>query len=458
MPPADEQGPWSIVAIGRPRLPGTVAWIEEVWIMGTTRRHFITRGSQLAAGAALGSTSLSFSPTRLLAQDKTTIDFPYLWTGPEGEAMQAIVDAFNASQTEVEVKGVSNPDQQRQLAAMASSNGFDISDGFDNQIGTWASNGVIQPLDEFISGASYDTSDFIPSVLEKMSYDGQTYALPVAVHTTLLLHNTALLEEAGIEAPKTTAELAAAIEALTKVDGDGNITQLGMNQPDFISFAYSFGGGWIDADNQPTANHEGNIAALQFWVDNVLTRYGVDKVLRFQSGFGEYASPQNPFYTGQVAMVTDGEWQARFIQQYAPDLQWAAGYIPVPEDKPELEGTSSIASSIFFIPSNSSDPEAAWTFMEYVMSPEPMRDFTVALANLPTRQSLLADPAYEEIPGMHYWLESLKSENLKAMPNVPWGQEYGTEITSAIDAVVNLNKTPEDALNELQEKALDLAG
>jgi len=425
--------------------------------MSTTRRQFVSRGTQLAAGAAIGSAWVAPAPAILKAQDKTTIDFPYLWTGPEGEAMQTIVDTFNSSQAEVEVKGVSNPDQQRQLAAMASNNGFDISDGFDTTIGTWATNDVIQPLDDLISAAAYDTSDFIPSVLEKMKFDGQIYMLPIAVHTTLLLHNTTLLQEAGIEAPKTTADLATAIATLTKVDGDGTIQQLGMNQPDFVSFAYSFGGQWIDADNQPTANHEGNIAALQFWVDNVLNKYGVDNVRRFESGFGEYASPQNPFYTGKVAMVTDGEWQSRFIQQYAPDLKWAAGMIPVPADRPELEGTAAIASSTFFIPSNSSDPEAAWKFMEYVMAPEPMREFTVALANLPTRQSLLGDPAYEQIPGMNYWLESLKSENLKAMPSVSWGQEYDAEITSTLDEVMNLRKAPADALNELQEKAQGLA-
>lgn len=425
--------------------------------MSTTRRQFVSRGTQLAAGAAIGSAWVAPAPAILKAQDKTIIDFPYLWTGPEGEAMQTIVDTFNSSQAEVEVKGVSNPDQQRQLAAMASNNGFDISDGFDTTIGTWATNDVIQPLDDLISAAGYDTSDFIPSVLEKMKFDGQIYMLPIAVHTTLLLHNTTLLQEAGIEAPKTTADLATAIATLTKVDGDGTIQQLGMNQPDFVSFAYSFGGQWIDADNQPTANHEGNIAALQFWVDNVLNKYGVDNVRRFESGFGEYASPQNPFYTGKVAMVTDGEWQSRFIQQYAPDLKWAAGMIPVPADRPELEGTAAIASSTFFIPSNSSDPEAAWKFMEYVMAPEPMREFAVALANLPTRQSLLGNPAYEQIPGMNYWLESLKSENLKAMPSVSWGQEYDAEITSTLDEVMNLRKAPADALNELQEKAQGLA-
>lgn len=424
--------------------------------MCATRRAFIVRGSQVAAGGVVASGFLQFTPHGILAQDVTTIEFPYLWTGPEGEAMQSIVDEFNSSQSEIEVNAVSNPDVQRQLAAMASSNGFDVSDSWDYTIGTWASNGAIMPLDDLISQASYDTSDFVPLVLEQMEFDGQTYALPIAVHTVLLLHNRALLEEAGIDPPQTTSDLAVAIEALTRVDGDGNIQQLGMNQPDFISFAYSFGGQWIDEDYQPTANHEGNIAALQFWVDYVLNKYGVDNVRRFQSGFGEYASPQNPFYTGQVAMITDGEWQARFIQQYAPDLQWAADYIPVPEEFPELAGTSAISSSTFFIPSNSSDPEAAWQFIEYVMSPDSMKAFTIALANLPTRQSLLDDPAYEEIPGMQYWLESLTSDNLKSMPNLPWRQEYEAEITTAVDEVMNLNKSPEEALNDLQETAEQL--
>src|SRR5690606_6056847 len=172
----------------------------------------------------------------------------------------------------------------------------------------------------------------------------------------------------------------------------------------------------------------------------------------------EYASPQNPFYTGKVAMVADGEWQARFIQQYAPDLAWGATYMPIPADKPELERTAALSASMFFIPSNCSDPEAAWTFMEHLISPEPMRDFTLALANLPARSSLLEDEAYAEIPGMNYWLESLTSENLKFMPATSWGQEYSTEITSTMEQIINLNKEPQEALDELQEKALGIAG
>ena len=420
--------------------------------MSISRRRFVV-------GSAAGIPALTFGlkGSGAAAQDKVTLDFPYLWTGPEGEALQKIVDDFNASQDQIEVKGVSNPDMQRMLAQMSARNGFDISDAFDSNIGSWASANAIMPLDDMISSANYDTSDFVPSVMERMKYDDQTYAMPIAVHTIMLMYNETLLEEAGVAPPKTTEELKTAIETLTKVDGDGKITQLGMNTPDFISFAYSFGGQWIDENLQPTANHEGNVEAFTFWVDNVLKKYGVDEIKRFQSGFGEYASPQNPFYTGKVAMVPDGEWQARFIQQYAPDLKWSADYMPVPEGKPELEKTAALSASMFFIPANCSDPEETWTFMEYLVSEDPMRDFTIALANLPTRTSLLEDPAYAEIPGLNYWLESLKSENLKFMPATAWGSEYNTEITSTVEDIVNLKKEPKEALDALQEKALKLA-
>lgn len=418
--------------------------------MKLNRRSFA--GGALAGGAvaALGLNSSS-------AQDSVTLDFPYLWTGPEGEALQAIVDSFNESQDAIEVRGVSNPDMQRMIAQMASNDGFDISDAFDNNIGPWASTGAIMALDDLISNADYDTSDFIPSTLDRMVFNDQIYAMPIAVHTSLLLKNDALFEADGVAYPTTTEELADVITALTKVDGDGRITQLGMNQPDFLSFAFSFGGRWLDDDLQPTANHEGNIAALQFWVDNVLEPYGVDEIKRFQSGFGEYASPQNPFYTGKVAMVLDGEWQARFIQLYAEDLQWSADFVPNPASMPELAGTAFLSASMFFIPTNSGYPEEAFTFMEYLLSPEPMRDFTIALANLPTRTSLLEDPAYAEIPGMSYWLESLTSENLMFNPSTSWEEQYRTEITSTIEEITNLRKSPEDALNDLQEKALELA-
>ncbi len=423
--------------------------------MRATRRQILKTGGGSVVGLSLAGWGGAHVGTALAA-DAKQVDFPYLWGGPEGDAMQAIVDAFNASQSDYAVKGYSNPDAQRQLAQMTSNKGFDVSDNFDSNIGTWASKGALEPLDTYISGNSYDTADFVPNVMDKMSYDGKVYSLPIAVHTLQLMVNEDLLTAAGVKIPTTHTELAAAIDKLTVVDGK-TIKQLGMGTPDFIAFAYTFGGGWIDDSGKPTANDPGNIAAVQFWVDNVLSKYGADNVKRFESGFGEYASAQAPFYTGQVAMSMDGEWQARFIQQYAPDLKWSAGPLPIADDKPELAGTTSLAASTFFIPANAQEKDGAWAFIKYLFDAPQMRNFTVALANLPSRTSLLGDKAYADIPGMSYWLDSLKSDNLRSMPNVTWGQEYATEITAAIDSVINSGTAPADAMDELQSKAEKLA-
>src|SRR5690554_449358 len=138
------------------------------------------------------------------ADGKTEITFSYLWGGAEAEALEEIIADFNDSQDEIVVKGVSSPDQQKQLTSMSSSNGsFDISDNFGNNVGAWASKGVLAPLDEAIAAEGIDIDDFIPSAMEQMVYDGTTYALPIAIHSFQLLYNKTLLDEAGITPPTT---------------------------------------------------------------------------------------------------------------------------------------------------------------------------------------------------------------------------------------------------------------
>jgi multiple sugar transport system substrate-binding protein len=383
-----------------------------------------------------------------------TIDFPYLWGGPEGEALEGIITKFNASQSAIVVKGASSPDFQKQLTDMSAPEGFDISDNFGSTVGSWASTGILEPLDEFIAADSYDLTEFVPAALQDNQFEGKTYALPIAVHTQLLLYNKKLFTEAGIAAPPTTmSELQDAIVKLTKVDASGDITQLGMRAPDYINLAYVFGGDWFDADGNATPDDAANLAAMHFWVDNVVTKYGTDKVQKFESGYGEYATAQNPFYTGQVAMIIDGEWQPTFIKQYAPDLDWGVVPVPYPDGKQDLAGAGQLTSSMFFIPKNAAHKQEAWTFLKYLVSPEAMTEFSRALANLPARTSLLSDPAYADIPQFSAWLDSLKSPKLKTIASLPVTAEYTRDLADAFGLVNTLKQTPEEAMAAVKAKA-----
>jgi len=407
-----------------------------------------------SAASPAGSAAASAQASASAPAEKVTINFPYLWGGPEGQALEKVITAFNTSQDHITVKGVSSPDFQKQLASMSGSNGFDISDNFGSTVGSWASKGILEPLDDYMKADNFDTADFVPTALHSNHYQGKTYALPIAVHTLLLMYNKKMFSDAGIAAPPTTmSDLQADIAKLTKADSSGKITQLGMRSPDYITLAYAFGGKWYDDQGNPTPDDPGNLAALHFWVDNVVKKYGADPIKKFESGYGEYASAQNPFYTGKVAMTLDGEWQPVFIQHYAPTLDWGVVAIPYPANQATLAGATQLTSSMFFIPKNAPHKQEAWTFLKYLTGKDAMTQFSHALGNLPARTSLLGDPTYNDIPQFNTWLDSLKSPNLRIFASLPSTAAYQKDLGDEFQLIANLQDTPEAGMAKVKAKA-----
>jgi len=351
------------------------------------------------------------------------------------------------------VVGVSSPDFQKQLASMSSSHGsFDISDNFGNGVGAWASKGILTPLDSYIQADKLDTGDFVPAALNQMKYNGHIYSLPIAVHDFQLLYNKTEFAAAGITNPPATMdELATDIAKLTKVDKNGNITQLGLGNPDtgttLTTLGYAFGGTWDGADGTtPSPDNPANIAAVQFYKQNITDKYGAAKVAKFTAGWGQYMSAQDPFYTGKVAMVIDGEWQPVSIPKTAPNLQWGVANIPVPADQPNLAGTTQLTASTLFIPANAAHKQAAFEFMKYLTGPVGMAEFTKALGNLPARTSLLDSDTYASIPQFSTWLQNLKSPNVHALASQPYSQQYATDLANAFKSVLDGSKSPQAAM------------
>lgn len=420
-----------------------------------SRRRFVglSVASSAGAGVLAGCSSKSGK-----SGGKTTIKFSYLWTGEEAKALEAVIAKFNRSQSDIVVKGVSNPDTQAQLASMTGSKGaFDISDNFGSATGDWASKGIIKSLDDYIKRDKFDLSDFAPAAMETVRYQNAVYQLPIAVNNSALLYNKTLFDKAGIsDPPKTTSEWASAIAETTKSDSKG-LTQLGLCGTsgagiDYQTMGVCFGGKWY-SNGKPSPSDPGNIAGAQFYVDNVLKKYGVKQINKFASGFGDYQSPQNPFYQGKLAMVIDGEWQPAFIKNFAPDLEWGVVPVPYPDGHPELASTNLVGPGTFFIPSNSQHPDEAWEFLKYLVSPDAMRSFTVALSNLPSRTSLLHDKAYADIPNFDVFLGLLASKNATSMGSNPDYTQYAADLTTAADQITRLAKTPQQAYAAVATKA-----
>ena len=336
----------------------------------------------------------------------TTITFSYLWGGKEAESLEKVIASYNASQTAVKVVGVSSPDSQKQLTSMSSSKGsFDISDNFGDTVGAWASKGIIAPLDDYLASEKVDTADFVPAAIKQMQYEGKTYALPIAVHSLQLVYNKKLLAEAGVQPPKTMDELAAAAQKLTKVNAAGTVTQLGLGSPDDLAtltaLGFAFGGAWDDG-KAPTPTQQGNVAALSWYQDKVVKKVGAAKLAAFVGGQGQYLSAQDPFFSGKVAMRLDGEWTS-VSSSVTPNLDWGVTAIPTAGDGPA--NSTLVSCSMLFIPSNSPHKDQAARFLAYLVSDEPMTQFSLGLGNLPARTALLGSSAYAKLKNFDVWAD-----------------------------------------------------
>jgi multiple sugar transport system substrate-binding protein len=419
----------------------------------STRRRWRTALTVVAGAAAVAVALSGCATSSTSSSGRTTITFSYLWTGKEGTALQKIVKDYNSSQSKITVKAVQTS-ATKQLASMSSTNGsFDVSDSFGTNVGSWASKGIIEPLTSY----DFDTSDFIPSVLKQDEYKGKLYAAPIAVQEYKLLYNKKIFAADGITTPPTTmSEFAADIVKTTKVSSGGTITQLGLGTSSsynlLSTLAYVFGGKW-DTNGKPSPTNPDNIKALNWYKTNVLDKFGASNIAKFESGYGEYMTAQDPFYTGKIAMTIDGEWQSANIPKTAPNLDW--GVADIPAVNSSLTNATQTYSSMFFIPSNSKHKEQAADFLKYLTGKKAMRSFTLALGNLPARTSLLSDSAYDKLPGFNVWLQGLKSKNAKAFAPTTYTTQYQTDLTSAFSSFVLGNETAEQAMASVKAKAAD---
>lgn len=391
--------------------------------------------------------------------DKVVVNFWYGWTGPEGAAMEEMIKEFNKSQDKIEVKGLSQSDYQKQLTAITGGNPPDIASQFGNNVVPWGAKGAMTPLDNYIKKSNMDMNDFVPAALDTVQYNNKTFAIPIAMHVSMLFYNKDILSKAGFDGPpKTIAEMKKVIDKVSVVKDGGRLERLGLwPGVDSYTFTYTFGGDFWDPNKKEvTPDNPGVVKSIQLAKD-IWSKFGSDNLDRFASGLGKYMSAQNPFFIGKYAMTIDGEWLPTFIKQYAPNLNYGIAPIPYDEKQPQFTNAGNINTSVFYLPKGAKHPDQAWEFLKWFAKKENMVKFTAKLGNLPTLKSSLDDPAFANVPGFKEFLDYAKGENMHSFPALPFMNEYTAEITKQYDAILRGKISIEDATKKIKETVQPLA-
>jgi ABC-type sugar transport system permease subunit/ABC-type glycerol-3-phosphate transport system substrate-binding protein len=390
-------------------------------------------------------------------QGRTVVTYWDKWTDFEKAAMQAVVDDFNASQQEIYVDFLSiSGISQKTLIAIAGGNPPDIAGVWANDVIDFADKNALIPLDEMARGTLVDRERYLPIYWDMGVYRGKLYGVPSTPGVTGLHWNKALFRAAGLDPerpPRTLAELDAYADKLT-IARDGKIEQIGFlhSEPPWWPFfwVHFFHGELWDGRANVTLDEPRNVRAFE-WIQSYARRYGVGPLQNLSAGFGNFASAQNPFMSGKLAMVFQGVWLANYIEQYAPELEWSAA--PMPVLNAGEDPVVFVDTDMLLIPRGAPHPEAAFRFIEFVASQASTEKLNLGQRkNSPLREVSAHFYATHEHPHIVMFQELAESKNARGMPKMSIWREYRSEVADAFQRVWLLESTPREALAKAEAR------
>lgn len=415
------------------------------------RRTFI-QGSVLAAvaGAAAACSSGSNSsggPVELTGTG------PITWVQGKdfsGGMVQKRIDEWNAQNPDEQVTLIeisSEADQQRQSFinnAQTKSEAYDVISVDNVWVSEFAANQWIVEL----PAEELKNDDVIESVWSTGLYLDKLYAMPFATDSSMMFYRKDLLEQAGVEVPKTWEEVKAAIDAVRKLPGHESIGGFGGQFAKYegltccaSEFINSAGGSFYDDKGEVTINSPEALKGLETLVNGFKDGYIPQAALEWKEEDG-----RNAFESDNLLFYRQWPYQYNNDVEALGTDKFGVAPLPSFDGKPFVPtlGGHNCGISAF-----SKNKATALKFIKWFTSAESERYALENQSQAPILGSLYEDPAltekYPYLPTLRQSLDSAKGR--------PKAVAYG-DVTAAIqDAIypaLQQQTTPQDALASLE--------
>lgn len=400
------------------------------------------------AGKNVNPTATSVSPKNV------TIKALFMkQAGYSEDAINEATDAFIKANPNIKVETTFVPYEVLEQKTLVANGGYDVLLIDAPWTAKFVKADLIREVTDKVSAA--DRDDIFAGALSAMQYDNKLYGMPWLNDVKYLFYNKEMLKQAGINAPpETWDELIADSKILKeKKIVDFPIVwswkQAEALSVDYALVAGSFGGKFID-NGKPIVNDPNNIEALKFMQQSL------------KDGISNPSSPEyleedvrGVFSSGKAAFALN--WTYMFGMANDPKESKVVGKVGIAQ----VPGTAKAGSATInggmglSIAKNSANPDEAWKYIQYLAS----KDFQKKHAKdaLPIWKSLFADTDVIATNPELINLSKTQYEYLINRPQVPWYGKLSTEMQVAVQEALLGKASPEDALNKLQKKALEMS-
>ncbi|MGO4269979.1 ABC transporter substrate-binding protein [Paenibacillus sp. TAF58] len=281
-----------------------------------------------------------------------------------------------------------------------------------------------------------DKDQFYEGPWKSATLNGKVYGIPLGSNNLALYYNKTMLDGAGIQPPKTWDELRDASKKLTKGDVKGlGFSGLGNEEGtfQFLPWLLSAGASFDKVDSPQ------GIKAYSFLADLVKDQSVSKEVLNWTQ-----ADVMKQFAAGKVAIMVNGPWQIPELKTSAPDLKYGVALLPKGEKNASVLGGENLGVV------NGKNVDDAVKFIKYVASPEVIKPFAQSFGYFPSRKDVATDKYWTEDPVLKVFNEEMQYAQPRG-PHPKW-PEISNAISSALQQTLTLNKAPEAAAKEAQDK------
>lgn len=330
---------------------------------------------------------------------RSEISFLVFGEPEEAAAYQALVDAYEATQDEVAIELIVASSRSDLLTRISTA----IAAGSPPELflvnyrffGQFASKGALRPLGPSATASpTFDLDGLYPIARDAFMWEGEQMCIPQNVSSLAVYYNADLFEAAGLDEPADGwlwSDMVATASALTlDVDADGTVDQYGLGvEPGIVRlapFIWSAGGEIFDDDASPTAytlDNAGAIRAIQRLVD-LRTGSGViptDEEM-------ESESLESRFLNGRLGMFMSSRRAVPQLRSIT-DFEWDVA--PIPSNG---QPANVLHSDAFCLTESSSNPDDAWSFVEFALGAEGAQILARTGRTVPSRIAVAESPAF----------------------------------------------------------------
>jgi multiple sugar transport system substrate-binding protein len=322
----------------------------------------------------------------------------------------------------------------------------------------FANQGIIQDADtNFFQPGLIPKDDFNKTLIDAITVQGKTQAVPFDNHGWINWVNTKVLKDAGLDPenlPKNGAEFLEWAQKITvdeagkhpNEDGfDVNKVKVWATHSSWQRFTlpstiWQFGGGIMSDDGKKSLLNEPNtIAAVQFWYD-LIYKYKV-----VPPATPGVPSPYDLFKTNSIAFMWDGTWGLNFFKDN-PDAQAVMQPNFINSLAPDGKQAVRFDSHMLIVPVGvqGADLEAASKLIQWLSN---NGETWATSGQVPARLSVQQKPSVQQIPSVAVAAKQF-SEIGRAGQSHPAINEIVTAYEAAFSAVL-ANTTPvEQAMND----------